>query len=70
MTGFPYRYVGGIGVEVRGEKRPKKTESVFRFRVCGATEKPALKSQGKKNDRKKTSRFFGFGFIGQPKNRL
>ena len=49
-----------------GEKNDrKKTESVFRFRVFGATEKPTLKSQGKKKYRKKQSRFFYFVFFGR-----
>ena len=45
------------------KKRPKKTESVFRFRFFGVTEKPTLKSRfsvaknRKKNDQKNDFRF-------------
>ena len=54
MTGFQYRYVGVIGVGDREKKRPKKTESVFRFRFFWATEKNNLKSWfsvGKKREK-------------------
>ena len=45
LRGFQYRYVSVIGVVDREKKRPKKTESVFRFRFFWATEKPTLKSR-------------------------
>ena len=47
MTGLQYRYFGIIiGVGDSGKtKRPKKTESLFRFRFFWATEKPTSKSR-------------------------
>ena len=66
MTGFQYRYVGGIGVEVRGKKTTEK-KRVFRFRVFGATEKPTLKSQGKNRPKKTESVFRLFFFSSNQK---
>ena len=40
IKGFPYRYEGFIGVGDRVKKRPRKIESVFRFRFIFPTEKP------------------------------
>ena len=64
ITGFQYRHVAVIGVGNREKQnRPKKNESVLRFRFLGATEKPTLKSRfsvGKKRGKPTEKNEFRF----------